>query len=530
MMLKKTVVNELIAAAVTVGNGVVSLMSGLMAASLILYSGYVLYDTAYVQNQAFSSGWDLLQYRPEILEDGATPLAGADTLAKINKDYRAWLTVFDTKIDYPVMQGEDDLYYASHDVHGKSSLTGAIYLAAGNSGDMSDNYNIIYGHHMDNNAMFGGLDKFKTESYFNSHREGVLIAPDGVYDLEMFAVLETDAYDSNVYTVGNRNLADVRSYLQQKASIYNAQVAGSAEQIVALSTCMNAETNGRLIVFARMTKRTAPPPPDDDDDDDDPDNPEPVVPGPVNPTPPGPDNPDTPVNPDTPGTPPNTPNPPTFPENTTPEGPVIEEIDEPETPLAQIIRGFIPRGSVYGKRCWALVNLICVFVTAYILLPLLHLKDKYGRSKMMKKINVSKEELREAKRLQKLQREERDLIEKTALENREKSRSAMIGEITVDEFIDAVENLYYKVREFSRHFTVGVLLEAFDVVLAIIVFLLTEDIRLPMVLIDRWTPLMLLMLIVCLAIDILLAQYRKQVLAEELYDVKKQAEQANANA
>ncbi len=527
-MPKRSVIQELIAAALTVGNGVVSLMSGLMAASLILYSSYVLYDTFYVQNQAFSSGWDLLQYRPEILEDGATPLAGADTLAKINKDYRAWLTVYDTHIDYPVMQGEDDLYYASHDVHGKTSLTGAIYLAAGNSGDISDNYNLIYGHHMDNNAMFGGLDKYETESYFNQHREGVLIAPDGIYDLYMFAVLETDAYDSNVYTVGNRNLSALRSFLQQKSVIYDAQIANSAEKVVALSTCMNAETNGRLIVFGRMVKRSAPTPDKDDDDDDDPTPTPPIVPGTVTPTPPGPTPPTTPG---TPGTAPNTPNPPTFPEDTdNPGGEELEEIDDEDTPLAQIIRGFIPRGNAYGRRCWALVNLICVFVTAYILLPLLHLKDKYGRSKMMKKINVSKEELREAKRLQQLQREEYALIEKTALEKREKSQSAMIGDVTVDEFIAAVENLYYEVKEFSRHFTVGVLLEAFDVILAIIVFLLTEDIRLPMVLIDRWTPLMLLMLIVCLVIDILLAQYRKRVLAEELYDVKKRTEQVNAES
>ena len=32
-----------------------------------------------------------------------------------------------------------------------------VNLAAGNSPDFSDDYNLVYGHHMDNGAMFGGL-------------------------------------------------------------------------------------------------------------------------------------------------------------------------------------------------------------------------------------------------------------------------------------------------------------------------------------------------------------------------------------
>ena len=58
------------------GNRILSLLAALLAAFLMLYSGYVLYDTFYTQNQAFSSTWDLLQYKPVIIEDGAVPLAG----------------------------------------------------------------------------------------------------------------------------------------------------------------------------------------------------------------------------------------------------------------------------------------------------------------------------------------------------------------------------------------------------------------------------------------------------------------------
>ncbi len=510
----------------SVGGGALSLLSGLLSACLILYSSYVLYDTSYTQNKAFATSWDLLQYRPEIIEDGATPKSGAAALAGINADYRAWLTMYDTKIDYPVMQGSDDLYYSSHDIYGKTSLTGSIYLAAGSAGDFSDNYSLIYGHHMDNNAMFGGLDKYEGAAYFNSHREGILVTKSAVYDLQTFAVVRTDAYESKVYTVGDRDLDDLKTFIRTYAMQLDEAVMQDADQIVVLSTCRDAETSGRLVVFCRMTLREDEE--DDDDDDEDDEVPPAVVP------------PETPSQP----APPTPPRNPTTPGGTTNEGDggddigggsggETEVIEDPETPLAQFIANFQPSGSVYGRRAWALVNLISLLFTAYILLPLLHIKAKYSRGKAMKRINEAKQELREAKELQRRQRLERERIERLALENRSENASAEnapTGEVTLDEFIDAVETLYYQVKTFVRRFRIGIAIEVLDVVLALIAFILTEDMRLPMVLIDKWTPLMLFFLILTFAVDVALARYRKRVLAEEEEDIRERAEEIKAAA
>lgn len=257
---KKTVDGVL--TALKIGNGAVSLLAGLLAAVLILYSGYVLYDSFSTEYQAYSSSWDLLKYKPVVMND--EPTEGAETLAAINKDYRAWLTIYDTTIDYPVVQGENDLYYASHDIYQNSSLTGAIYLAAGNKENFSDSYNLIYGHHMDNGAMFGSLDKFKDENYFHAHQEGIVITKGGIYDITLFAVASTDAYESQIYTVGNR-AKEVISFLTgertndvgvgTKILTYDKKAAAGATKIIAFSTCADAETNGRLAVFGKMTPR-----------------------------------------------------------------------------------------------------------------------------------------------------------------------------------------------------------------------------------------------------------------------------------
>ena len=150
--------------------GIIRVIAVIIAVALIIYAGYVLYDTVYTQANVASS-WSMQQYKPMIMEDGTVPMAGPEDVARANRDYRAWLDLFGTNIDYPVFQGPDDLYYASHDANGNPSITGAIYLAAGNSPDFSDTYNIIFGHHMDNSILFGQLDSYLSRGYFDSHRD-----------------------------------------------------------------------------------------------------------------------------------------------------------------------------------------------------------------------------------------------------------------------------------------------------------------------------------------------------------------------
>ena len=114
----------------------------------------------------------------------------------------------------------------------------------------------------------------------------------------------------------------------------------------------------------------------------------------------------------------------------------------------------------------------------------------------------------------------REGIRKQALENRRKEnedadKALVVPPVTESEFDEAVEDLYYKVKKFLTRFRTGVTMEGIVSVVAVITFFLTEDIRLPMVLIDRWTPLMLLFLLGCWLTDVILARYRRKTEALE---------------
>lgn len=247
--------------ALRIGNGLVSACAALLAFVLIAYSGYGLFDSMAVGIRAFSSGSDLLKYKPDVMN----ALAEAPSMETVNKDYRAWITVEDTPIDYPVVQGKDDLYYASHDVYGKVSLTGAIYQAAAGMPDFSDSYNLLYGHHMDNGAMFGSLDKYREQDWLESHQTAILATKNGkVYDVSFFAAVVTDAYEKQIYTMGDRArqvidfLTGDRSHdagIGTNVLAWDEEAAKDADKILALSTCADTNTNGRLVVFGRMAER-----------------------------------------------------------------------------------------------------------------------------------------------------------------------------------------------------------------------------------------------------------------------------------
>lgn len=49
-------------------DGLLSLVTGLLAAVLLLYSGYVIYDNFNTNRNAFAS-WDLLQYKSSVNQD-----------------------------------------------------------------------------------------------------------------------------------------------------------------------------------------------------------------------------------------------------------------------------------------------------------------------------------------------------------------------------------------------------------------------------------------------------------------------------
>ena len=236
------------------GQKMLSAVAACFTLILFLYSGYVLYDTFYLNSTAFTS-WDLMQYKPGPKAEEA---AGFQALMDINPDVVAWLEIEGTHINYPVLHGKDDLQYAYMDVYGHADMNGSIYLSSYNLPSFSENYIMIYGHNMASGGMFGDVPKYLDPEFFQKHRKGVLTTVNDAYELAFFACIQTNAYESMVYTVGHRDpesLSALEAYIHDHAEASDALEMMHSGPILALSTCSAAATYGRTVLFARLYEK-----------------------------------------------------------------------------------------------------------------------------------------------------------------------------------------------------------------------------------------------------------------------------------
>ena len=129
-------------------NALISLAVGLCLAVCGAYAGYALWDNRQVYSAAENVQIEMQKLKPEVSEEvGETGPSFAELLA-VNPDVCAWLTVDNTRIDYPVLQGETNLDYINTDVYGNFALAGSIFLDSRNAPTFADGYSLLYGHHM----------------------------------------------------------------------------------------------------------------------------------------------------------------------------------------------------------------------------------------------------------------------------------------------------------------------------------------------------------------------------------------------
>ena len=216
---------------------------------LVAFAGYALWDSNQLHMGADKSNYSV--YKPTQADNGKS----FKELQDINDEVFAWLTIYGTNIDYPVTQGPDNMKYVNTNAEGQYSLSGAIFLDYANSKDFSDFNNILYGHHMARNVMFGEIGEFSDKRKFDSHLYGNLHFNDQDHGIEFFAFLHVDAYDRTVFDAGVRE-EHWQSYLDgllDKAIHIRDIGITINDRIVLLSTCSSDSTNGRDILVGRIS-------------------------------------------------------------------------------------------------------------------------------------------------------------------------------------------------------------------------------------------------------------------------------------
>lgn len=171
----------------------------------------------------------------------------------------AWITVPGTRVQYPVMQAEDNEYYLSHAPDGSPSRAGSVFMNCGNTEDFMDRNTVLYGHRMNSGAMFGQLSRFTDREFFAEHPWIFITMPDGtVYAYSIVCVQEIRADLSEAeYRTSFSGDADFVSWRSRpRSGVICAREAEFAERYLTLSTCIKGRPDARLVLQAGLVSES----------------------------------------------------------------------------------------------------------------------------------------------------------------------------------------------------------------------------------------------------------------------------------
>lgn len=226
---------------------------------ILFFSMLALWD--YNRIITGSSNDAVLAFKPiSVTDEKVTSVTETRSLKKlmsINTEVISWLTLNDTNIDYPIVQTTNNTKYVDKDVFNKPSISGTIFLDYRNNTLYTDSYSILYGHHVIDGAMFSDLARFVELEYFNEHMWGELLLTDRAYDIELFACSFANGYDGEFFNpeVFNGRALDLVQKIKDSAIQYRDVGIKQDDCIIGFSTCTDAMTDGRIIVFGRLINR-----------------------------------------------------------------------------------------------------------------------------------------------------------------------------------------------------------------------------------------------------------------------------------
>ena len=177
------------------------------------------------------------------------PKVNFDALKAINEDVIGWIYIPDTRVNYPIVQGENNDQYLYHLLTGEYNSSGSIFLDANVSADFSGRNSIIYGHNMKNKSMFADTVEYKKQEFYDTHPTAMLMTPEKNYYVHLFAGYVTDSWGNSWITSFTDE--EFEAWLQnaQDRSRFTSNVTPTVQdKVLTFSTCTYDTHDARFIV------------------------------------------------------------------------------------------------------------------------------------------------------------------------------------------------------------------------------------------------------------------------------------------
>lgn len=230
---------------------------------IVLLLAIFLSSSFYVLNYFLNSKKESKQYtelKNQITEQTEEiPVNQYQSLYDINTDLVGWLTIDNTRIDYPVVKSQEDNYYLKHNFYKEYSDFGCPYT----QGDMDADNIIIYGHNMDDGSMFSDLTKYKSEKFYLNNQ---YITFNTLYENRTYQIISVfkesvDPEENNVFYYNRYSNSDNEEQFNEfisnieHLSLYDIEIEPRyGDSFLTLSTCEYSYNDGRMVVVAKLVK------------------------------------------------------------------------------------------------------------------------------------------------------------------------------------------------------------------------------------------------------------------------------------
>ena len=226
------------------GNVLSNILIAVGVALLLVAGGlFVKAQIGYKKANDYYNGIAEMAVKDSSGEDGI-PQIDFDALKKESDDIVGWIYVPGTRINYVVAQGETNNTYLRHLPNGEYSENGTIFMDMdGAAPGMVDQQTTLYGHHMNDGAMFEPIDASMDQKVFDTFKKVYYITPEMTYVLKpMFTMQVQDDYMDARRTNFDSEKAFTQylqaSLAQAKASAKDAAAeVEKADKVLTLVTC-----------------------------------------------------------------------------------------------------------------------------------------------------------------------------------------------------------------------------------------------------------------------------------------------------
>ena len=192
-----------------------------------------------------------------------TPPYDIEEMRSINEDFKGWLWIPDTVVNYPVVQTDNNSTYLTTSFQGEYSSYGSLFLDKDSTSGSRNR--VIHGHNMGSTRteMFSTLVNYQDPTWAGERSIAYFTEPDTMKDSQyrLFAVLNFDINDLDTFnymTTSFENDESVRSFIDylKEHSLYETEFYPERDTLI-LSTCNRTygQDNRLLICFGRITDK-----------------------------------------------------------------------------------------------------------------------------------------------------------------------------------------------------------------------------------------------------------------------------------